>query len=443
MNNEFSNKFAQIQRDCVYSAFKYVEGRAQKVYVSLWCSPDYNNLDFFYKINDTIVQRHRLNSVLKDGDELYNSTDQDQINTLDEISDKTEELIELLKAYAPNMLPVIVRLTYDVDKDELDVDFDYDTLKDLYIKHGVTKDFHLKNTGKIRENLWKAQFDICRKVHEDWLNEIRKIEMGEFDKVCVYNLKANDLGIDKKSKDSNKFVPLRCITTKPSSEQFEYISMIPTTTTSLEDKLKNITVRSQKSYVEQNNNIESVIEDFEMFFNESFDAKDFDIEDYKLPDITLLSFLDTPLEELPSFCRNDVDTSILIMSQKALDVFMPYIKDNVEIIELESDASLDKKYYIVNILKVIDMNNYGDKYITARRFKQNMIFKMIRKINAIEPEINKNITAEIYFNDDFVKIAKENDLVGYEDIYFRKLWDSKKLENKDIDERDWYDDFKY
>lgn len=125
MNRVFEDYFSELQADMVSICLEYVENRAQKIFI--YCSFEEGLVasDFFYKVANCILERHKLNDVVYEGQEKYNVSTDRQLAVMDIINQDIEEINKLCKEYKKDM-PTEMKLIYDVEKNSLKAEYRYD-----------------------------------------------------------------------------------------------------------------------------------------------------------------------------------------------------------------------------------------------------------------------------------------------------------------------------
>ncbi|MCI6691887.1 MAG: hypothetical protein MR510_05320 [Clostridium sp.] len=104
---------------------EYVENRAQKIFI--YCSFEEGIVvsDFFYKVANSILERHKLNDIVDEGQEKYNVNTDRQMAVMDIINEDIEKIYRLCKKYEKDM-PTEIKLIYDVKKNSLKAEYKYD-----------------------------------------------------------------------------------------------------------------------------------------------------------------------------------------------------------------------------------------------------------------------------------------------------------------------------
>ncbi|PFS11277.1 DUF600 domain-containing protein, partial [Bacillus cereus] len=117
--------FSDLQADMITICMEYVEDRADKVYVYASREEGIISGRFFYLINSTYVECHKVNDALEDGDERYDVSRERQIMVLRIICEDIEKVEELCKEYERDM-PTEMKLIYDVKSGKFKAEYKYD-----------------------------------------------------------------------------------------------------------------------------------------------------------------------------------------------------------------------------------------------------------------------------------------------------------------------------
>ncbi|MFP3888566.1 DUF600 family protein [Priestia filamentosa] len=104
---------------------EYVEDRADKVYVYASCEVGMITSSFFYRINNTYVEAHKVNDALEHGDERYDVSTKRQTMVLDIINEDIEKIEELCKEYGRDM-PTEMKMIYEVKSGGFQAQYEYD-----------------------------------------------------------------------------------------------------------------------------------------------------------------------------------------------------------------------------------------------------------------------------------------------------------------------------
>lgn len=125
MSKVFEEYFSELQADMVSICLEYVANRAQKIFI--YCSFEEGVVasDFFYKVANSILERHKLNDILDEDQEQYNVTTERQIAVMNIINENIEKIYKLCKKCEIDM-PTEIKLIYDVEKNSLKAEYKYD-----------------------------------------------------------------------------------------------------------------------------------------------------------------------------------------------------------------------------------------------------------------------------------------------------------------------------
>ncbi len=122
---QFEDQFSELQADMISICMEYVEDRAEKVYVYASCEEGVVSSSFFYLINNTYVECHKVNDALNNGEEEYDVSQDRQFAVLDIINEDVEKIKELCKEHEKDM-PTELKLIYDVKSGKLQAEYKYD-----------------------------------------------------------------------------------------------------------------------------------------------------------------------------------------------------------------------------------------------------------------------------------------------------------------------------
>lgn len=122
---QFEDQFSELQADMISICMEYVEDRAEKVYVYASCEEGVVSSSFFYLINNTYVECHKVNDALNNGEEEYDVSQDRQFAVLDIINEDVEKIKELCKKHEKDM-PTELKLIYDVKSGKLQAEYKYD-----------------------------------------------------------------------------------------------------------------------------------------------------------------------------------------------------------------------------------------------------------------------------------------------------------------------------
>ncbi|MDT3763916.1 immunity protein YezG family protein [Priestia filamentosa] len=122
---EFEDKFSELQGDMISICMEFVEDRADKVYVYVSCEKGVISSSFFYSINNTYVEAHKVNDALKDGDQTIDVSPKRGFMVLDIINSNIRKIRELCKEYERDM-PTEMKMIYDVKSGGVQAEYNYD-----------------------------------------------------------------------------------------------------------------------------------------------------------------------------------------------------------------------------------------------------------------------------------------------------------------------------
>jgi hypothetical protein len=125
MAEVFEDAFMEAQRNMLEIAYDYVDGRANKLYAFAFYENGENFFDYFFLIRGQLVKRNKVNDTLRPGEEPYDASGDRQV---EHMKDGVAELRVIRKACQEygRPMPVQMKLTYDMEQEELDADYSYD-----------------------------------------------------------------------------------------------------------------------------------------------------------------------------------------------------------------------------------------------------------------------------------------------------------------------------
>lgn len=138
---QFEDRFSELQADMISICMEYVEDRADKVYVYASREEGVTASDFFYLVNGNYVEPHKLNEVLKDGDERYNTSAERNYMVLDILNEDIEKIKELCREFNRDM-PTEMKLIFDVKSGKFKAEYKYDL---VYTHDDVKTASHIFN----------------------------------------------------------------------------------------------------------------------------------------------------------------------------------------------------------------------------------------------------------------------------------------------------------
>ncbi|WP_291584021.1 hypothetical protein [Clostridium sp. UBA6640] len=125
MSKVFEDYFSELQADMVSICLEYVENRAQKIFIYCSFEDGLISSDFFYKVDNFILERNNLNDIVNEGQEKYNVTIDRQIAVMDIINEDIEKIYKLCNKFKKDV-PTEIKLIYDVEKNSLKAEYKYD-----------------------------------------------------------------------------------------------------------------------------------------------------------------------------------------------------------------------------------------------------------------------------------------------------------------------------
>lgn len=127
----FEDYFSELQADMVAICLKYVENKAEDIYIYCSYELEMYTFDVFFKINDQYVFKHNLNdavnsiSKMDKKDLIYDTSEQRQEAVLDIGLENLEKIHEICKEYGKEM-PTEMKLHYNVKQNSLKGKYRYD-----------------------------------------------------------------------------------------------------------------------------------------------------------------------------------------------------------------------------------------------------------------------------------------------------------------------------
>ncbi|KAF6586064.1 DUF600 domain-containing protein [Paenibacillus sp. EKM211P] len=128
MTKIFEDFFSELQADMVSICLEYVNDRADKIYI--YCSYEEGMIssDFFYRINNKVVERHKLNDALSSAEKdvfVYDVSVERQRGVIKIINNDIEEIFHLCKKHGREM-PTEMKIIYDVKLNKLTANYNYE-----------------------------------------------------------------------------------------------------------------------------------------------------------------------------------------------------------------------------------------------------------------------------------------------------------------------------
>lgn len=125
MYKSFEDYFSELQADMVSICLEYVENRAEKIYIYCSFESGIVSSDYFYKINGTILERHKLNDVVLNSDKMYDLSIERQKGVIRILNGNIKSIIKICKEYSREM-PTEIKLIYNVRENSLKAEYRYD-----------------------------------------------------------------------------------------------------------------------------------------------------------------------------------------------------------------------------------------------------------------------------------------------------------------------------
>jgi len=127
MTKVFEDYFSELQADMVSICLEYVNNKADKIYI--YASNEFGQFssDVFFKIHDDVVEKHKLNHAVENGDRqpVYNTSKERQVAVLNICNDNLRKIKDLCQKYNREM-PTEMKLIYDVSRNHLEAQYSYE-----------------------------------------------------------------------------------------------------------------------------------------------------------------------------------------------------------------------------------------------------------------------------------------------------------------------------
>ncbi|WLR42625.1 DUF600 family protein [Bacillus carboniphilus] len=138
---EFEDSFSELQGDMISICLEYVEDRADKVYVYASCEEGIISSSYFYLINNTYVEPHKINDSLNVDNERYDVSPKRQSMVLRIICEDIQKIKLLCKEYERD-IPTEMKLIYDVKNGNFKAEYKYDL---VYTNDDIKTADHIAN----------------------------------------------------------------------------------------------------------------------------------------------------------------------------------------------------------------------------------------------------------------------------------------------------------
>ena len=123
----FEDYFSEIQSDMIAICLEYVENKGEKIYI--YCSYEDKVItgNVFYRINEKIVKKHKLNDAINQSDNPFDVSIERQKATISVINEDIKQLIKLYDEYKRDM-PTQIKLIYDIKSNSVNAEYQYDLI---------------------------------------------------------------------------------------------------------------------------------------------------------------------------------------------------------------------------------------------------------------------------------------------------------------------------
>ena len=125
MSKVFEDYFSELQADMVSICLEYVDNKAEQIFIYCSCEAGMISSDFFFRINNRILERHRLNEGLELEIQLYDTSVDRQDGVLTIINEDIEKIRMACINYNREM-PTEMKIVYNVRKNSINADYSYD-----------------------------------------------------------------------------------------------------------------------------------------------------------------------------------------------------------------------------------------------------------------------------------------------------------------------------
>lgn len=130
MAKQFEDEFSGLQADMVSICMEYVDGKADEIFIHCSYEEERISCNIFYKINNIIVRRSKVNDALTEEQRRnfqYDTSDNRQQQLVHIVNDNIENIGKLCTAIN-HPIPTEMKIHYDVSKNSMKAQYCYDLL---------------------------------------------------------------------------------------------------------------------------------------------------------------------------------------------------------------------------------------------------------------------------------------------------------------------------
>ncbi|MFC7393454.1 DUF600 domain-containing protein [Scopulibacillus cellulosilyticus] len=129
MPKVFEDYFSDLQADMVSICLEYVNNKADDIYIYCSYEPEMYAFDVFYRINNKVVLKHKVNEAITGENNkentIFNVSEERQEALLDIGIKSLQEIHKYCKEFGREM-PTEMKLHYDVKQNSLKGQYKYD-----------------------------------------------------------------------------------------------------------------------------------------------------------------------------------------------------------------------------------------------------------------------------------------------------------------------------
>lgn len=125
MGKDFEDYFSELQVDIISHCMEYADDRAEKVFVYCSCEANLVSCNFFYKLNNKITLKSKLNEVLLEGQEQFDVSVERQNKNIKSVIDDILAIRKLCLSDNRDM-PNEIRLIYDAVDSKVSAEYSYE-----------------------------------------------------------------------------------------------------------------------------------------------------------------------------------------------------------------------------------------------------------------------------------------------------------------------------